>query len=159
MNKMVHRQRSVGSSQDKSRESAGESVTDEATWQGDTVKSFKQRMTEPISIFLKGYPGCPEEQGLQGGKAGDRKVLQSWYSSAESFDGGLNQDDSKEDGETSTNLRETWEDELLDLVMDWLWKGREELGTGAKDDSQRWGTQGSRFGAENDEISHWTCSV
>lgn len=47
----------------------------------------------------------------------ERSLFPSWYSSMESFDGGLNQDCSREDGKKS-DLREMWEDVLWDLVMD-----------------------------------------
>lgn len=85
---------------------------------GDAVRDFKQENDRTYFHFLKGNPGYPEDQGLWGGKPGDRKVSQSWYSSAESFDGALNDNGSREAGEKSTDLREMWEDELLDLVTD-----------------------------------------
>lgn len=80
------------------------------------LKVLRERMTGHLN-FLKGNPGYPEDQRLgqamletercfKAGMTGQKIVmvaLLQWY---------------KEDGEKSTDLRNTWKDELLGLVKD-----------------------------------------
>lgn len=96
------------------KESEGESITDEAIWQRDAVKGFKQEIDNIFPFFWKVTSAVLKSKDYREA----RSVFSSWCSSAESSHGGLSQDRCREDGQKSTDLRKMWEDELLDLVMD-----------------------------------------